>query len=427
MQPVIEKVQGREIIDSRGNPTIEVEIHLSDSTIGRASVPSGASTGSHEAVELRDGDENRFGGKGVLTAIQNIHHVAKSAIIGMSPFIQQEVDQTLVDFDGTANKAKLGANAILGISLAVAHAAANSKKKPLYRSLGGGNLLPVPMFNILNGGKHAESSTDIQEFMVVPVGAPTFSEAVRSGAEIYQSLRQVLQKEGYNTNMGDEGGFAPSLPTNQTALQLIVQAINMAGYHAGKDVLLALDVAASELTIADDYVLLKEGVTYNSQELVGFYENLVNNFPIISIEDGMSEDDWDGWQILTERLGDRVQLVGDDLLTTNVTRINRAISARASNALLVKPNQIGTLTETFEAVNLVRDAGWGAILSHRSGETEDTTIADLAVATSVGQIKSGAPARSERVAKYNRLIRIEEELGSDAKYGGIGIYKHLTR
>ena len=427
MQTVIENVRGREIIDSRGNPTVEVEIRLSDSTIGRASVPSGASTGSHEAVELRDGDQNRFGGKGVLTAIENIHHVAEKAINGMSPFVQQEIDQKLIELDGTSNKSKLGANAILGVSLAVAHAAANSKKIPLYRSLGEGNLLPVPMLNILNGGKHAESSTDIQEFMIVPVGAPTFSEALRSGVEIYQILKQVLQKEGYNTNVGDEGGFAPNLPTNRTALQLIVQASELAGYHAGKDILLALDVAASELTTSDNYVLLKEGVTYNSKELVEFYEKLVNDFPIISIEDGMSEDDWNGWQLLTERLGTRIQLVGDDLLTTNVTRINRAISARASNALLVKPNQIGTLTETFKAIELVQGAGWGAILSHRSGETEDTTIADLAVATSVGQIKSGAPARSERLAKYNRLIRIEEELGSEARYSGIGMYQHLKR
>ena len=427
MSATIQAVTPREVLDSRGNPTVEVDVHLSDGTMGRAAVPSGASTGRHEAVELRDGDAGRFGGSGVQKAVGNVRDRIAPAIVGLAPFDQRDIDRRLLDLDGTPEKGNLGANATLGVSLAVAHAAAASLGQPLYQYLGDGDagLLPVPMLNILNGGKHAQDSTDIQEFMVAPAGAPTFAEALRAGAEVYAALKKLLQANGYSANVGDEGGFAPTLPTNRRALEVVQEAISKAGYRPGRDIYLALDVAASELYQDGQYALPREELRGGSEELVGFYAGLVAEFPIISIEDGMAEDDWDGWRLLYERLGGRVQLVGDDLLTTNVTRIQRAIDGQCATALLVKPNQIGTLTETLDAMALARSAGWGTVMSHRSGETEDTTIADLAVATGAGQIKAGAPARSERVAKYNRLLRIEEELGSRATYAGMRAYEGL--
>ena len=428
MNVTIQAVRAREILDSRGSPTVEVDILLSDGALGRAAVPSGASTGSHEAVELRDGDPARFGGGGVRKAVANVTRELGPGIVGLSPFDQEALDRCLIDLDGTPDKGRLGANATLGVSLAVAHAAAASLGQPLYQHLGDGsaNLLPVPMFNILNGGKHAQDSTDIQEFMVVPTGATTFAEALRAGAEVYAALKRLLRSEGYSANVGDEGGFAPTLPTNRRALEVVHEAISQAGYQPGRDVFMALDVAASELYQDGRYALPREGLHCDSEQLVDFYAGLVDQFPIISIEDGMAEDDWDGWVRLTQRLGSKVQLVGDDLLTTDVARIRRAMDRSAATALLVKPNQIGTLTETLEAMSLARSAGWGLVMSHRSGETEDTTIADLAVATGAGQIKAGAPARSERVAKYNRLLRIEEELGSDARYAGMSAYGHVA-
>lgn len=424
MSATIAEVRAREVLDSRGNPTLEAEVGLSDGASGRAIVPSGASTGSHEAAELRDGDPARFRGAGVLTAVANVVDRIAPAVRGLSPFDQAGLDGRLLEMDGTPDKSNLGANAILGVSLAAAHAAAASRGLPLYRHLadGAASLLPVPLFNVLNGGKHAADSTDIQEFMLAPAGAPTYGEALRAGAEVYQALKRVLQAGAYSTNVGDEGGYAPSLPSNRSALAVLVEAISLAGYAPGKDVLLALDVAASELFEEGRYALPREGAVYTSAELVGFYASLVEEFPIVSIEDGLAEDDWDGWVLLVERLGGRVQLVGDDLLTTSAPRIRRAVDMGAANALLVKPNQVGTLTETLEAMALARDAGWGTVMSHRSGETEDTTIADLAVATSAGQIKAGAPARSERVAKYNRLLRIAEELGPQARFAGMSVY-----
>ena len=423
----IEAVRGREILDSRGNPTVEVDVRLSDGALGRAAVPSGASTGRHEAVELRDGDAGRFGGAGVLKAVANVNGRLGPAVVGHSPFEQGPIDGVLRALDGTPDKARMGANAILGVSLAVAHAAAASRREPLYRYLGGEHpgALPVPMLNILNGGKHAQDSADIQEFMVVPAGAPTFGDALRAGAEVYQALKRLLRAGGHATNVGDEGGFAPSLPANRRALEVVNEAIVEAGYRPGVDVSLALDVAATELYEDGRYVLPREGVAFTAQEMVEWYAGLVADFPIVSIEDGLAEDDWDGWALLSSRLGDRVQLVGDDLYTTNTDRIRRGIDAKASNAVLIKLNQIGTLTETLEAVELTRQAGWGIVISHRSGETEDTTIADLVVATGVGQIKTGAPARSERVAKYNRLLRIAEELGTDGRYAGGHVYANL--
>ena len=425
MSATIADVRAREVLDSRGNPTLEAEVGLSDGASGRAIVPSGASTGSHEAAELRDGDPARFRGAGVLRAVGNVVERIAPAVRGMSPFDQAGLDGRLLELDGTSDKSNLGANAILGVSLATAHAAAASRGQPLYRYLGEGDtsLLPVPLFNVLNGGKHAADSTDIQEFMLAPAGAPTYAEALRAGAEVYQALKRVLQAGSYSTNVGDEGGYAPSLPSNRSALAALVEAISLAGYAPGKDVFLALDVAASELFEDGRYALPREGAVYTSAELVAFYASLVDEFPIVSIEDGLAEDDWDGWVVLVERLGGRVQLVGDDLLTTSAPRIRRAIDLGAANALLVKPNQVGTLTETLEAMALTRDAGWGTVMSHRSGETEDTTIADLAVATSAGQIKAGAPARSERVAKYNRLLRIAEELGPQARFAGMSVYR----
>ena len=424
----IEIVDAREILDSRGNPTVEVDVVLGDGSVGRAAVPSGASTGAHEAVELRDGDKARFGGKGVLRAIANVTDVIAPAIYGLDAADQAGIDSVLRDLDGTPNKAELGANAILGVSLACAHAAAAAHDLSLFRYLGGAGArtLPVPMFNILNGGKHAQDSTDFQEFMVMPVGSPTYTEALRAGAEIFAVLRGILHDEGHATGQGDEGGFAPSLPSNEAAVEVILRAIERAGYRPGEEVAIALDPATTELVEGGSsegggpvrYVLAREGRTLESGELIDLWAEWVARFPIVSIEDGLAEDDWAGWAELTRRLGDRVQLVGDDLLVTNTNRIQRAIDERSANSVLIKLNQIGTLTETIEAIDLARRAGWTAIVSHRSGETEDTTIADLVVAMGTGQIKTGAPSRSERVAKYNRLLRIEGELGDGARYLG---------
>ncbi len=428
---IIEAVLAREVLDSRGNPTVEVEVLLAGGAVGRAAVPSGASTGVHEAVELRDGDASRYRGKGVLKAVENVNEVLADELIGVDALDQATIDEYMVELDGTENKSRLGANAILGVSLAVAKAAAQAVGLPLYRYLGGvgARTLPVPMMNILNGGKHAAGSTDFQEFMVMPVGAPSFAEALRWGAEIYHSLAQVLHDQGYSTNVGDEGGFAPSLGSNVRAVEVILQAIEQAGYRPGEDVYLALDPATSELYDAEAglYRLPIEGRELTSQELVDLWADWADRFPIISIEDGMAEDDWEGWKLLHARLGKRVQLVGDDLLVTNVQRIQRAIQEEACNALLCKVNQIGTLTEAIAAMEMSHRAGWAVVVSHRSGETEDTTIADIAVAFNTGQIKTGAPARSDRVAKYNQLLRIEEELDAMAIYAGPDAFPHLRR
>ena len=425
----IKNVKAREILDSRGNPTLEVEVRLLDDTIGRAAVPSGASTGKYEAVELRDGDKSRFNGRGVLKAVTNVNGHIADAIIGMSVTEQSAIDQKLIELDGTANKSHLGANAILGVSLAVAHAAANMLGMPLYRYLGGTTayLLPVPMMNILNGGKHAADSTDFQEFMVVPAGASSFHHALQTGTEVYHSLKKVLQDRGLNTNVGDEGGFAPSLTSNKEAIEAILAATEKAGYQPGKDCFIALDPAASEFYENGQYVLKREGTLLSSQEMVEYYARWVSSYPIISIEDGMAEDDWDGWQLMTEKLGSRIQLVGDDLYVTNVDRLSKGINLKASNSILIKLNQIGTLTETIAAVQMAHQAGWTAVVSHRSGETEDTTIADLAVGLNTGQIKTGAPCRSERTAKYNRLLAIEEELGKSANFSGMQAFSSLKR
>jgi enolase len=425
----IDRVQAREILDSRGNPTLEVEVELSDGTIGRAAVPSGASTGKHEAVELRDGDKSRFGGMGVLKAIANVNKDIASAIIGMPASDYAAIDHRLIELDGTANKSRLGANATLGVSLAVAHAAANSLDVPLYRYLGGDttHTLPVPMFNILNGGKHAANSTDFQEFMVVPAGAKSFSHALQMGTEVYHSLKKVLKEKGLNTNIGDEGGFAPSLPSNKQAIEAVLSAIEKAGYKPGKDCFIALDPAASEFCKDNQYVLSIEGVSLNSEEMAEYYVKWASAYPIISIEDGMAEDDWEGWQLLTKKLGSKVQLVGDDLYVTNTSRLSQGIKLKASNSILIKPNQIGTLTETIAAIKIAQQASWTAVVSHRSGETEDTTIADLAVGLNTGLIKAGAPCRSERTAKYNRLLRIEGELGKDASFAGMKAFYSIKR
>jgi enolase len=423
--PTIERVTAREILDSRGNPTLEVEVELANGTIGRAGVPSGASTGKHEAVELRDGDKSRFGGKGVLMAVANVNGVIASELIDTLATDQATVDHNLIQLDGTDNKSRLGANAILGASLAVAHAAANLLNMPLYRHLGGGTYtLPVPMLNILNGGKHAAGSTDFQEFMVVPAGAASFSQALQMGAEVSQALKKVLKDRGLNTNVGDEGGFAPALPSNKDAVEAVLAAIEKAGYAPGKDCFIALDPAASEFYKNQKYVLAKEGVSLTSREMVEYYVKWVSQYPIISIEDGMAEDDWAGWQLITEKLGDKVLLVGDDLYVTNVNRLSKGLRLKASNAILIKPNQIGTLTETIAAVEMAQLAGWKAVVSHRSGETEDTTIADLAVGLNTGLIKAGAPCRSERTAKYNRLLRIEEEIGEESTFAGMEAFDH---
>jgi enolase len=421
----IAEVHGREILDSRGNPTVEVQVTLIDGTTAIAAVPSGASTGAHEAVELRDGDAKRYGGKGVLKAVAGVNDDITKALSGLSAYDQVVIDRKLIDLDGTMNKARLGANAILGVSLAVARAAAQSLGLPLYRYLGGptAQVLPVPMYNILNGGKHALDSTDFQEFMVMPIGAESYSEALRIGAEIYQSLHKLLAKRGFATGVGDEGGFAPDLPGNRDAIELVVEAIEAAGYRPGDQVVIALDPATTELYVDGQYVLNKDERTLSSAEMADLWQDWANSYPIISIEDGMAEDDWEGWKDLTQRIGDHVQLVGDDLFVTNTQRLARGIKEGIANSILIKLNQIGTLTETMAAIDMARRAGYTTIISHRSGETEDTTIADLAVATGAGQIKTGAPARSERVAKYNRLLRIEEELGSAARYAGASAFR----
>ena len=425
----IEHIKAREILDSRGNPTLEVEVKLLDGTIGRAAVPSGASTGKYEAVELRDGDNSRFNGRGVLKAVTNANERIATAIIGMPATDQKAVDHTLIELDGTANKSYLGANAILGVSLAVAHAAANLYGTPLYRYLNeaGSYTLPVPMMNILNGGKHAANSTDFQEFMVVPAGASSFRHALQMGTEVYHCLKEVLRDKGLDTNVGDEGGFAPSSFSNREAIEAVLAAIEKAGYKPGRDCFIALDPAASEFYQGGQYVLNREGAALSSNEMVDYYAKWVSSYPIISIEDGMAEDDWDGWQLLTEKLGSKVQLVGDDLYVTSVDRLSKGINLKASNSILIKPNQIGTLTETTAAIQMAQQAGWTAVVSHRSGETEDTTIADLAVGLNTGQIKAGAPCRSERTAKYNRLLRIEEELGEKATFAGMQAFYNLKR
>ncbi len=457
----IKSVHAREILDSRGNPTVEAEVTLGDGSRGRAAAPSGASTGQHEAVELRDGDPTRYGGRGVQRAVAHVRTEIAAHLRGQDALAQTAIDAALIALDGTPNKRRLGANAILAVSLAVAKAAAASRQQPLYRYLGdlwrltsrhpdgpepldsrfrgndeegtdGGrgmttrHSLPVPMCNILNGGQHAADSTDFQEFMVMPVGAPTFSEGLRWAAEVYHALRSVLHERGDNTNVGDEGGFAPSLPTNETAIEVILAAIHRAGFAVGRDVVLALDPAATELYHDGRYHLTREGRVLSSAEMVEFWADWTARYPIMSIEDGLAEDDWDGWVLLQRRLGDRVQLVGDDLLVTNPERLGRAIERRAANSILIKLNQIGTLTETLQTITLARRSAWTTVISHRSGETEDVTIADLAIATAAGQIKTGAPARTDRVAKFNRLLRIEEALGNQAKYPGWGIFSHLT-
>ncbi|MGN0144659.1 MAG: phosphopyruvate hydratase [Clostridium sp.] len=413
-------VIARQIIDSRCFPTVEVEVYLEDGTMGRAAVPSGASTGMYEAVELRDGDKSVYQGKGVLKAVENVNDTIAEELIGCNVFDQTYIDKLLIQLDGTNNKGKLGANAILGVSLAVANAAANALGLPLYRYIGGVNakVLPVPMMNILNGGSHADNSVDLQEFMIMPAGADTFSNALRMCAEVYHTLKKILNDKGYSTGIGDEGGFAPNLKSNAEALDVIIEAIEKAGYKPGEEIFIAIDAASSEYYKDGKYVLEHEGKTLSSAEMVDFFEEWVNKYPIISIEDGMAEEDWDGWKLITERLGKKVQLVGDDLFVTNTERLEKGIELGVGNSILIKLNQIGTLTETLNAIEMANRAGYTAVVSHRSGETEDTTIADLVVAVNAGQIKTGAPARSERVAKYNQLIRIEEELEDVAEYRG---------
>ncbi|WP_238917951.1 phosphopyruvate hydratase [Clostridium sp. YIM B02555] len=413
-------VVARQIIDSRCFPTVEVEIYLEDGTIGRAAVPSGASTGMYEAVELRDGDKDNYLGKSVLKAVKNVNETIAEELIGCNVFEQTYIDKMLIDLDGTKNKGKLGANAILGVSLAVANAAANALEIPLYRYIGGVNakVLPVPMMNILNGGSHADNSVDLQEFMIMPAGAKSFSEALKMCAEVYHILKKILNDKGYATGIGDEGGFAPNLKSNQEALDVIIEAIEKAGYKPGEEIFIAIDAASSEYYKDGKYVLEHEGRTLTAAEMVDFFEDWVNKYPIISIEDGMAEEDWEGWKLITERLGKKVQLVGDDLFVTNTERLEKGIELGVANSILIKLNQIGTLTETLNAIEMANRAGYTAVVSHRSGETEDTTIADLVVAVNAGQIKTGAPARSERVAKYNQLLRIEEELFDVAEYRG---------
>jgi enolase len=429
--PTIIDVYAREVLDSRGNPTVEVEVYTESGAFGRALVPSGASTGEYEAVELRDGDKNRYLGKGVLKAVENVNEIIAPAIIGFDVTDQVGIDKTLIELDGTENKGKLGANAILGVSMAVARAAADYLEVPLYQYLGGFNAktLPVPMMNILNGGAHADNNVDIQEFMIMPVGAPTFREALRMGTEIFHSLKAVLKAKGYNTAVGDEGGFAPNLKSNEEALQTIIEAIEKAGYKPGEEVMLAMDVASSELYNKETgkYHLEGEGVVKTSEEMVAWYAELVSKYPIISIEDGLDENDWEGHKLLTERLGKKVQLVGDDLFVTNTKKLAEGIEKGVGNSILIKVNQIGTLTETFDAIEMAKRAGYTAVISHRSGETEDSTIADIAVATNAGQIKTGAPSRTDRVAKYNQLLRIEDQLGDTAIYNGIKSFYNLKK
>ena len=425
----IEAIHGREVLDSRGNPTVEVEVLLTDGAHGRAIVPSGASTGVHEAWEKRDGDKGRYLGKGVQGAVRAINDEIAEEVIGLDAMSQHEVDQVMIDLDGTENKQRLGANALLGVSLATAKAAANSANLPLYQYLGGVNarVLPVPMMNIMNGGKHAAGATDLQEFMVMPVGAPTYAEGLRWGVEIYHNLKKVLHAKGYRTTTGDEGGFAPKVSANSEAFDLILEAIEKAGYRPGEDIMLAMDAAASEFYEDGKYHLKTENKVLTGAEMVDFWAEWSEKYPIISIEDGLHEDDWDSWTALVARIGDKVQIVGDDLLVTNVKRIQTGFDRKAANSLLCKVNQIGTLTESIEAVQMVQRHGWTAVVSHRSGETEDNTIADLAVALNAGQIKTGAPARSDRVAKYNQLLRIEEALGNSAIYAGRNAFSNLSR
>jgi enolase len=423
-------VFAREVLDSRGNPTVEVEVILEDGTMGTAIVPSGASTGAHEAVELRDGDPSRYGGKGVLQAVKNVNDIIAPELIGMEAVRQIDIDALMIDLDGTPNKSKLGANAILGVSLATARAAAAYLDLPLYQYIGGVNAkeIPVPMMNILNGGKHADNNVDIQEFMVVPSGAPNFSEGLRMGVEVYHALKKVLAEKGLATSVGDEGGFAPNLPSNEAAIEVILAAIEKAGYVAGKDIFLAIDVAATEL-LQDDgkYHLTSNNMILSSEEMVEYYVGLVDKYPLISIEDGLGEDDWEGWKKLTERLGASVQLIGDDIFVTNTERLARGIKEGICNSILIKLNQIGTLTETLDTIEMARKNGYTCVISHRSGETEDSTMADVAVAVNAGQIKTGAPARTDRIAKYNRLLRIEEELDVFSIYRGKGVFYNLSK
>ncbi len=429
--PIIFDIYAREVLDSRGNPTVEVEVLTESGAKGRAMVPSGASTGEYEAVELRDGEKGRYLGKGVQKAVDHVNEVIAPELVGFDIMDQVGIDLTMIQLDGTDNKSKLGANAILGVSMAVAHAAADYLGVPLYTYLGGFNArtLPTPMMNILNGGEHADNNVDIQEFMVMPVGAPTFKEALRMGAEIFHALKAVLKAKGYNTAVGDEGGFAPNLKSNEEALSTIIEAIEKAGYKPGEEVLLAMDVAASEIydNETKKYKLMAEGKALTSAEMVDFFESLVDKYPIVSIEDALDENDWEGHKMLTERIGDRVQLVGDDLFVTNTKKLSEGIAKGVGNAILIKVNQIGTLTETFEAIEMAKRAGYTAVVSHRSGETEDATIADIAVATNAGQIKTGAPSRTDRVAKYNQLLRIEDELGELAVYGGLKSFYNIKR
>lgn len=429
MKTTIAKVKAREILDSRGNPTVEVDVFLEGGAFGRASVPSGASTGTLEAVELRDDDRQRYLGKGVLRAVENINQIIAREIIGFDATDQKSLDAKLIALDGTENKAKLGANAILGVSLVAAKAAANARNLPLYEYLGGSDahILPVPMMNILNGGKHADNNVDIQEFMIMPTGANSFEEALRMGTEVFHYLKNLLASKNLGTTVGDEGGFAPDLISNEEAIQVILAAIDRAGYQAGQDIHLALDPAASEFYHEGKYILASEGKAFSSDEMVDFYEDWANKYPIISIEDGMAEDDWDGWKKLTDRMGGYTQLVGDDIFVTSTSRLKRGIESGVANSILIKLNQIGTLTETLEAIKLAKEANYTAVISHRSGETEDTIIADLAVATNVGQIKTGAPSRTDRVCKYNQLLRIEEKLGERAEYLGMRVFRTEVR
>lgn len=422
-------VIARQILDSRCFPTVEVEVTLEDGTIGRAAVPSGASTGIFEAVELRDGDKSKYNGKGVLKAVDNVNNTIAAELIGMNIFDQVSIDKTMIELDGTPNKGRLGANAMLGVSLACAHAAANYLGLPLYQYVGGVNakVLPVPMMNIINGGKHADNNVDLQEFMIMPAGATSFSEALRMSAEVYHALKASLKSKGYETGVGDEGGFAPNLKSNEEAIQVIIEAIEKAGYVPGKDIYIALDPASSEIFEDGKYNLKGEGKVLTPAEMVDFYVDLVNKYPIISIEDGMAEEDWEGWKLITEKLGNKIQLVGDDLFVTNTERLKMGIERSTANSILIKLNQIGTLTETLNAIEMAERAGYTAVVSHRSGETEDTTIADLVVAMNAGQIKTGAPARSERVAKYNQLLRIEEELGEMAEYRGLKAFYNIKK
>ena len=431
MPTYIEDVVARQVLDSRGNPTVEVEVVLESGAEGRAIVPSGASTGAFEAVELRDGDKSRYLGKGTQTAVDNVNNIIAEQLEGMESTDQPAIDALLIELDGTHNKGKLGANAILGVSMAVARASAEELGLPLFQYIGGVNAkqLPVPMMNILNGGEHADNSVDVQEFMILPVGAPTFKEGLRMGAEVFHSLKKVLSERGLACGVGDEGGFAPNLGSNREALELIVEAIEKAGYEPGKDVMLGLDVAATEMYDKETklYDLKHEGKKLTAEEMVDLYEDWATNFPIITIEDGLDEEDWDGWKVLTERLGKKIQLVGDDLFVTNTERLERGIEAGVANSILIKVNQIGTITETLDAIEMAKRAGYTAVISHRSGETEDTTIADLAVAVNAGQIKTGAPSRTDRVAKYNQLLRIEEMVGEQARYCGLKSFYNLKK